>query len=255
MDSGSIEPSWTDSRSLVIGREREISEVASSLTHTQAALVTITGPGGIGKTRLAYRVADEVTDAFPGGVRIVSLSAIQDAADVLPALIRAFDVRAGADATDLRRIEASLGGRRTLLLIDNFEHLTGEAPLVSMMLSAAPSLTTLVTSRAALRLSAEREFPLGPLSLPSRRLDITASEALGSSAVAPVRPPSAGRAARFPTHRRKRRACGRDRRPPGWHSAGDRARGGALQSDGAAGAAGAALEPPLLADWRRARPA
>src|SRR5215218_8821211 len=173
----------TDWRTSFVGRERDIAAVSALLPQPGTSLVTLTGPGGIGKTRLALRVADEVRGHFADGVTVVSLGAIRDTALVLPSIIQAFDLRTGGDVPDLRRLSAALGDHPHLLVIDSFEHLTGEAPLISMLLAACPTLTVLVTSRAALRLSIEREYPLAPLSLVEQRDGLTAPDAAASSAV------------------------------------------------------------------------
>jgi predicted ATPase/DNA-binding CsgD family transcriptional regulator len=183
MSSAVPEAPLSEWRTSFVGRDRDVAAVAALLKASGVSLVTLTGPGGIGKTRLALRVAEEVRPSFPSGVTVVSLSAIHDTSLVLPTIIQAFDLRTGGDVTDLRRIEGALNGQRHLLLIDSFEHLTGEAPLISMLLAASPSLTVLVTSRAALRLSLEREYPVAPLSLVERRPGMTIAEVAASGAV------------------------------------------------------------------------
>ena len=147
-----------------IGRSRERSEVRRLLDSSR--LLTLTGAGGTGKTRLALQVAEELTATFADGVRFVDLAPLADHTLVPRAIARAVGVveRGGEDlAESLRR---ALAQRDMLLLIDNFEHLIAAAPLLSTLLAAAPRLKLLVTSREPLRLSGEQEYPVPPLTLP-----------------------------------------------------------------------------------------
>jgi predicted ATPase/class 3 adenylate cyclase len=136
----------------LIGRERELAELRD-LFVGGARLVTITGAGGSGKTRLALQVAAELADAFPDGVFFVALAPIQDRALVLSAIAQSTEAR---QIEDLRHAEA-------FLVLDNFEHLLASASDVASLLTMAPALKLLVTSRARLNLSGEREFRLDPL--------------------------------------------------------------------------------------------
>lgn len=183
MSAVNADAGFPESRTSLVGRERDISLICALLADPSASLVTLTGPGGIGKTRIALRVAEEARETFPSGVTLASLASLRDVSLVLPTIVQAFDPKLGGDGFDLKRLEFLFAGRRHLLVVDNFEHLTGEAPLIAMLLSACPSLTMLVTSRAPLRLSVEREYPVAPLALPSVRDRLTAGEAAQSAAV------------------------------------------------------------------------
>ncbi|MGY1731105.1 ATP-binding protein [Geodermatophilus sp. SYSU D01045] len=150
----------------VFGREDDLAEVAGLLRSGTARLVTLTGPGGVGKTTLALAVAREVAAAFPDGVTVVELAPVREPRLVLPTLARALGGRqlAGpvADA-----VAARIGDRRHLVVLDNVEHVLDAAPEVAGLLGRCPGLAVLATSRAPLRVRAERERPLAPLPLPA----------------------------------------------------------------------------------------
>ncbi len=149
-----------------LGREREIAAVAAELVRPEVRLVTLTGPGGAGKTRLALRVAEDVAPGFADGIAFISLSAVSHAELVLPTIAKALGLRESASRPLEEQVAAALRGRSLLLVFDNFEHLLPAVSLVGDLLVAAPGLTVLVTSRTTLRLSAERVFPVPPLTLP-----------------------------------------------------------------------------------------
>ncbi|HEU5423302.1 MAG TPA: tetratricopeptide repeat protein, partial [Nitrolancea sp.] len=151
-----------------IGREREVAEVVAQLRQPGTQLVTLTGPGGAGKTRLALQAAAELLDDFPDGVWFVPLASLRDPALVLPAIATAVGVRDEAGQPLGERLRDYFAGRRALLVLDNVEHLLAAAPLVAELLAAAPGLTVAATSRAPLRLQAEREYPVASLPLPRR---------------------------------------------------------------------------------------
>ncbi|HEU5432666.1 MAG TPA: AAA family ATPase, partial [Thermomicrobiales bacterium] len=128
-------------------------------------LLTLTGPGGVGKTRLARRVAERLADAFADGVAFVELAPIRAPALVGSAIARALGVRESRRPL-LEALTAHLRSRETLLILDNFEHLLAAVPLVTALLVACPRLTVLTTSRTLLRVSGEHHFPAPPLALP-----------------------------------------------------------------------------------------
>ena len=150
----------------LIGREQAVAAVAALLDAPTHRLLTLTGPGGIGKTRLALAVAEQVAATFPDGVVFVSLAALADPAVVAGAIAERLGVRERPEPTLVDALTAHLAGKRLLLVLDNFEHLRPAAPLVAALLSACPALRVLTTSRAALHLSGERRYAVSPLALP-----------------------------------------------------------------------------------------
>ena len=150
----------------LVGREREVEALCRRLRQAGMRLVTLTGPGGVGKTRLALQVGAELLDHFTDGVFLVSLASIRDPALVPPTLAQALGVREVAGQSLLATLQHELRDRHLLLLLDNFEQVIGAAPLVADLLERCPRLQALVTSRAVLRLSGEYDFPVPPLTLP-----------------------------------------------------------------------------------------
>src|SRR5262245_13674958 len=147
----------------LIGRGRELAAVVALVKRPAVRLVTLHGPGGCGKTRLALQAAAELVDDFPDGVYLVGLESVEDPGLVVPTIAQTLGVNeTGAQGVDdaLRR---ALGDRTVLLVLDNFEHLLPAAPRLSDLL-ATTDLHLVVTSRAALRLSGEYEWPVPPLS-------------------------------------------------------------------------------------------
>jgi predicted ATPase/DNA-binding CsgD family transcriptional regulator len=150
----------------LIGREWEIANVCALMRRPAARLVTLTGPGGTGKTRLAVRAAAELHGQLEAGVCFVALAPVADAGQVAPAIAQALELRESAGQTAAAQIAGYLHGRRLLLVLDNFEHVLEAAPLVAELLAATPGLKILATSRAPLRLAAEQEFAVPPLRTP-----------------------------------------------------------------------------------------
>lgn len=158
-------PSVPSPPSALLGREREIAEVRQQLATTR--LLTLTGAGGIGKTRLAIEVARELQNASPRGVAFISLAPVRDPSLVIATIAQALDVREQGGLTLRELVKAHLRARRWLLVLDNFEHLVDAAPLLSELLEACPQLRMLVTSRTRLRLTGEHEYPVPPLAHPA----------------------------------------------------------------------------------------
>jgi predicted ATPase/class 3 adenylate cyclase len=151
-----------------IGREREVEEVVKLLLRPDVRLLTLTGPGGMGKTRLALQAAVEVLDDFADGVFFVPLAALTDPALVPSAIAGALSIREERERSVIERLQDFLKTRELLMVLDNVEHLVEGTPVVGELLGAAPGLKVLATSRVPLRLRAEREYPVPPLALPRR---------------------------------------------------------------------------------------
>jgi predicted ATPase/DNA-binding XRE family transcriptional regulator len=150
----------------LVGREQEIVAVAALLTEPVIRLLTLTGPGGTGKTRLALAVAEQVAPAFPDGVVFVSLAPLVDSAFVASAIAERLGIRERAEQTLRDALVMHLAGKRLLLVLDNFEHVLPATPLVAELLGACPALRVLSTSRTALHLSGEHLYSVPPLALP-----------------------------------------------------------------------------------------
>jgi predicted ATPase/class 3 adenylate cyclase len=149
----------------LIGRERELEEAAALLTNGLRVL-TLTGTGGTGKTRLALQLAAEVVEAFPNGVFFVSLAPVRDWELVAPTIARTLGLREQAGETVVETLDGYLADKELLLVLDNFEQVLAAAPAVAGLSASSPGLKLLVTSRTPLRLSGERTYPVPPLELP-----------------------------------------------------------------------------------------
>jgi predicted ATPase/class 3 adenylate cyclase len=152
-----------------LGRETEIAAILALLEDADVRQVTLTGPGGIGKTRLALEVGRRLAPAYPHGAVFVDLAAVRDPALVLPAIAAALGVRAAPARPLADVVHEELAERHLLLILDNFEQLLAAAPLAAELLAAAPGVKLLVTSRAPLRLRGEHVYPVPTLPLPTAR--------------------------------------------------------------------------------------
>ena len=160
----------------LIGREKELELVKELLSRREVRLVTITGPGGIGKSHFATEAARELADQFPSGVYFVSLASISDPNMIASVIAQTLGVRESGGQRPIESLKEYMRKVVTaplLLLIDNFEHLVVAAPLLGELFAQAPALKILVTSRAALRVHGENEFALPPLALPDRKSQLS----------------------------------------------------------------------------------
>ncbi len=149
-----------------IGREREVASVTQLLRQEDVRLLTLTGPGGTGKSRLGLQAAAELCDTFTDGVFFVNLAPISDPELVLPTIARTLELRESGDQYLFDVLKASLQGKNMLLLLDNFERVVSAAIRVAELIASCPKLKIVVTSRVVLHVRAEREFAVLPLALP-----------------------------------------------------------------------------------------
>ena len=150
----------------LVGRSEEITELVSLLSSSDSRIVTLTGPGGVGKTRVALAAGAETLHSFDDGVFFVDLSPLAEPALVVGAIAAGLGLRESSGRTITDTLSDYLASRHTLLILDNLEHILEAAADVSALVTSAPSLKVLVTSREPLRIDGEREFPLHPLALP-----------------------------------------------------------------------------------------
>ncbi len=153
-----------------VGRKHELAAIKQLLTH--ARLLTLTGPGGVGKTRLALQVASEVMPQFSDGVFFVSLAPLRESRLVIPSIAQTFNLSERASNPILKTLKGSLQEKELLLILDNFEHVIEAAPVIPELLTASPGLKILVTSREVLRLYGEQQYVVPPLQLPEDRASV-----------------------------------------------------------------------------------
>ena len=149
-----------------VGRDQDAEAIANLLARSDVRIVTLTGPGGVGKTRLAFHVADQLKSSFPDGVVTVDLATITTPELVLPAIARAFGITdSGADSV-MQRLIRVIGDRRILVLIDNFEQVASAATVISRLISERPEVSFLITSRMPLHIVGEHEYAVSSLETP-----------------------------------------------------------------------------------------
>jgi len=149
-----------------IGREKEVAAVTRLLKRLDVRLVTLTGPGGVGKTRLGLHMAAELSDDFADGVFVVALAPVNDPTQVVPAIAQTLAINEASDRPLFTLLQAFLKEKQLLLLLDNFEQIGEAAVMLADLLSACPRLKIAVTSRIGLHVRAEHEFAVPPLSVP-----------------------------------------------------------------------------------------
>jgi predicted ATPase len=155
----------------LIGRETEMAAVEALACSQDVRLVTLTGPGGAGKSRLALATAQRLQSSFADGARFIELGSVASAGQLPGALAAGLGLNTSGSSRQVADLASYLRPRRLLLVLDNFEQVTEAAPLLAGLLAAAPGLKLLVTSRSVLRLNGEHEFPVPPLSVPPSEAD------------------------------------------------------------------------------------
>ncbi|WP_201376604.1 tetratricopeptide repeat protein [Ktedonobacter robiniae] len=156
----------------LLGRAQEVEEGERLLHNTQVRLLTVTGTGGVGKTRVALAIAAQVQHDFSDGVYLFNLAPVQDASFVLPTLLEAFSFQQKSAHPPLEELIISLRTRHLLLVLDNFEQVIGASPLLVELLTSCPALKVVVTSRERLHVRGEHELELQPLALPGPQMPV-----------------------------------------------------------------------------------
>lgn len=168
VDFGPV-PTLSASPSPLIGRHQALADIQALLQNAHTRLVTLTGPGGVGKTSLALEFTRRAKDAFPDGVVVVPLESLDNPALLLSWIGGSVGMTGMSPGSEAAALQGYFGDRKPLLILDNFEHLLPAARELALLLAACPELKVLVTSRAPLRIRGEQEFPVGPLTVPNLR--------------------------------------------------------------------------------------
>ena len=164
----------------LLGREPELAEIGLYLGDRGARLLTLTGPGGVGKTRLALQAAGETAGSFRDGAAFAALAPVGDPALVLPTVARALGLKEAEHLSPAEALHAFLEEKKLLLVLDNLEHVLEAATGVADLIESCPHLSVLATSRAPLRVRGEQEYPVEPLGLPLSTRSPSAEEVSGS---------------------------------------------------------------------------
>ena len=162
----SLPSNLPDPATPLLGRDADLTALIGLLE--QHRVVTVTGPGGIGKTRTAIEVCHRLASQFLDGIAFVSLAAVTDASDLMPALANALGVKEAEGRSQAEGIVALIGDKQALLLLDNLEQVVSAAPEIAALVSGCPELRIITTSRTLLRIEAERGYALSPLALPQQ---------------------------------------------------------------------------------------
>jgi predicted ATPase/class 3 adenylate cyclase/Tfp pilus assembly protein PilF len=154
----------------LVGREREVAEITDRVRSEEVRLLTLTGPGGTGKTRLALQAAADLLEEFDDGVFFVALATITDPQLTVPTIAGPLGVKESTEQPLIESLKSYLHQKHLLLVLDNFEQVVQEAPVVGELVAACPKLKVLATSRIPLRLYSEQEYPIPPLALPDPKV-------------------------------------------------------------------------------------
>ena len=213
----------------LIGREPEVATLRAGLQDDDVRFLTLTGPGGVGKTRLAIEVVGALHDTFPDGVVFVDLSPLTAADLVVPTIAAALGVRESAERHLIDTLAPFLAPKRLLLVLDNCEQVLEAAPVIITLLAAGPGVTVFATSRAPFHVRGEQAVPLLPLPLPAADRVLAVEEVAQFPAITLFVERARAVQPGFRAHHRQRQRRRRDLPPARWAAAGHRAGGGADQ--------------------------